>query len=271
MCLQWIVLNIPASVGTFRSAWYHDASRRVPSYLYWFSVRLLHRPDEWRSTRWLRNESSFKGWRSFLVDSTIAYIESLRQTCDLFLSEQLVGGALRNVTLDSFPISADQREAFENGCHYLQNPDTLPPLAIIGRAGTGKSFLASLLVDKATSLEIPILIVAPTGFQSESLSAQWGNNEKVSVGTFDSKLRYAQYNADEDVSVHNVVCYGLIFVDEFCYLGTMRFDLLMKTWTVGKQFCKLMLETSRNWMRQTCLAVVSTTEHGWMLLLSLRN
>ena len=123
----------------------------------------------------------------FLWTAPFAYIESLRQNCGLFLSEQLV----HNVTLNSFTVSADQSEAFEYRCHYLQNRDTLPPLAIIGRASTGKSHVASLLVDKATSLDLTVLIAAPTGFQSESLRAQRGNNEKVSVGTLDSKLRYA--------------------------------------------------------------------------------
>ena len=42
---QWLVFNKPASVDTFRSDWYHDASRRVPSYLFWLSVCFLHRPD----------------------------------------------------------------------------------------------------------------------------------------------------------------------------------------------------------------------------------
>ena len=106
---------------------------------------LLRRPEEWRSLRWIRSESTLRGWRPYLVDSTVAYFQALIETCDLYLSSQLTGGHLsQRTTPPIFDLSCDQRDAFQVGQQYLRSDGHHSPYAIIGSEGTGKSYVVSL-------------------------------------------------------------------------------------------------------------------------------
>ena len=143
---QWLVMNVPANMTSFSKSLVsrsRSATFAGSQYAY-----LLRRPEEWRSLRWIRSESTLRGWRPYLVDSTVAYFQALIETCDLYLSSQLAGGHLSQRTTPPISdLSCDQREAFQVGQQYLRSDGHHPPYAITGNAGTGKSYVVSLLIE----------------------------------------------------------------------------------------------------------------------------
>ena len=118
---QWIVFNDPARIDNHRAVLHHPLAGSVPDYLHWFATCLLL-----RSVRWIREEVSFRGWKKYLVESTLSYSQSLILTCDLYLSGNIAGGHLHSVSeIGPLELSFDQRDALQIGTQYLQDWETL--------------------------------------------------------------------------------------------------------------------------------------------------
>ena len=142
-----------------------------------------------------------------------------------------------------FQLSFDQREAYQVGEQYLTTNEYHPPYAIIGSAGTGKSYVCSLLIEAAFDTGVNILMVAPTGYLTDALRCQWEDRDRITVGTFDSQFRYDRYNAEDSTGhdTHALLNYGMVFLDEFGYLGKRRFDHLINCWKAIDGVCKLIM------------------------------
>ena len=89
----------------------------------------------------IREEVSFRGWKKYLVESTLSYSQSLILTCDLYLSGNIAGGHLHSVSeIGPLELSFDQRGRTTN--RYTIS-------ARLGDAGTRMSHVLHLLLRTA--------------------------------------------------------------------------------------------------------------------------
>lgn len=143
--------------------------------------------------------------------------------------------------------TAGQREACARLAEFLFDPDPAALFLLKGYAGTGKTSLASALIQAAPCMQVSTLLLAPTGRAAKVLS---GYSRKGAY-TIHKKI-YATFadasGAMRAVRARNKLEYTLFIVDEASMIGAQSTDFAKRSlledlvaFVQGGHNCRLML------------------------------
>merc|ERR1712032_1700236 len=102
-------------------------------------------------------------------------------------------------------------------------------MALVGGAGTGKSFVASKLVEVAQANKLRVLIVTPTGALSDVFRRQHVAHPLVDVDTIDGAFMSDDPDND-DTQIFRLGGIDMVFVDEIGFTDDTRMAVIRDTW-----------------------------------------
>ena len=248
-----MLLHVP-----FRHDWdelWNDVGFLVPPGYKMFALCLYHAPSKWRNEQWLRKDMELEAYKDAAIDSNIAMIKAHTALVDDYWEGRLVlgrdaeparhhynpVGQITSLEPEQIPVAdligKRWRRAvelawpddYEDDYRNPSADEDVRPIAVLGPAGSGKSFLIKVVMQDAMANDARVLLACPTRRQVARY------REEMPDLDVDSIHRAFQVYRPEQQTLELMTTYDLVVIEEISMVELWIFERLLRLWDAASR------------------------------------